>query len=92
MFKFKKKKKWPLMGPIGVDSLSEVGRRLKWLERDLIKHGMGIAQDSLEVEPQGDKYVDITLHVVLFKNPVKDVIPKECKLCQEIEKHTMSST
>lgn len=85
MFKFKLKKKNPLMGPIGVGSLAEVGYRLKWLERDLIKHGMGIAQDSLEVEPQGSKYVDITLHVVLFKNPVKDVIPKECKLCQEIE-------
>ena len=84
MFKFKKKK-WPLMGPVGVGSLAEVGRRLKWLERDLMKHGMGIAQDSLDIEPQGDKYVDITLHVVLFKNPVKDVIPKECKLCQELE-------
>lgn len=88
----KLKKKNPLMGQIGVDSLAEVGRRLKYLERALIKHGMAVAADSLNVEPQGDKYVDITLHVVLFKNPVKDVIPKECKLCQEIEKRTMSST
>lgn len=93
MFGFKSKKKRRMfMGPIGVNSLAEVGRRLRWLERDLMKHGMGVAQDSLDVTPTGDKYVDVYLHVVLFKNPIKDVIPKECKLCQEIEKHTTSST
>lgn len=74
---FKRKKKNLFMGPIGVDSLAEVGKRLKYLERALVKHGMGIAADSLEVEPTGNKYVDVLLHVVLFKHAIKGGIPKE---------------
>lgn len=74
---FRRKKKNPFMGPVGVDSLAEVGRRLKYLERALMKHGMGIAADSLEVEPAGNKYVDVLLHVVLFKHAIKGGIPKE---------------
>lgn len=74
---FKRKKKNPFMGPVGVDSLAEVGRRLKYLEKALMKHGMGIAADSLNVEPAGNKYVDVLLHVVLFKNAIKGGIPEE---------------
>ena len=74
---FKRKKKNPFMGPIGVDSLAEVGRRLKYLEKALMKHGMAIALDSLNVEPEGNKYVDVFLHVVLFKNAIKGGIPEE---------------
>ena len=74
---FKRKKKNHFMGPIGVDSLTEVGRRLKYLEKALMKHGMAVAADSLNVEPAGDKYVDILLHVVLFKNAIKCGIPEE---------------
>lgn len=75
MFKFKKKN--PFMGPIGVDSLTEVGKRLKYLERALMKHGMAVAADSLNVEPTGNKYVDVLLHIVLFKNAIKGSIPEE---------------
>ena len=74
---FKRKKKNPFMGPIGVDSLAEVGRRLKYLEKALMKHGMAVAADSLNVEPAGNKYVDVLLHVVLFKNAIKCGIPEE---------------
>ena len=73
----KRKKKNPFMGPIGVDSLAEVGRRLKYLERALMKHGMAVAADSLNVEPAENKYVDVFLHVVLFKNAIKGSIPEE---------------
>lgn len=74
---FKRKKKNPFMGPIGVDSLAEVGRRLKYLEKALMKHGMAVAADSLDVEPTGNKYVDVLLHVVLFKHVIKGGIPEE---------------
>ena len=66
------------MGPIGVKSLAEVGRRLKYLEKDLIKHGMGIsANTAVGIEPDGNRYTHITLDVVIFEHPVKDLIPKE---------------
>lgn len=73
----RRKKKNPFMGPIGVDSLAEVGKRLKYLEKALMKHGMAVATDSLNVEPTGNKYVDVLLHVVLFKNAIKGGIPEE---------------
>lgn len=85
MFKIFKKKN-PFMGPIGVKSLAEVGKRLKCLERDLIKHGMGIAADSLNVEPTGNRYVDVYLHVVLFQHAIKGTIPDEPALsCRCLE-------
>lgn len=74
---FKRKKKNHFMGSIGVGSLAEVGRRLKYLERALMKHGMAVAADSLNVEPTRNKYVDVFLHVVLFENAIKDSIPEE---------------
>ena len=74
---FRRKKKNPFMGPVGVDSLAEVGRRLKYLERDLMKHGMGVAADSLNVEPTGNKYVEINLRVIIFKHPLKELKGKE---------------
>lgn len=75
---FNKKKRRMFMGPIGVKSLAEVGRRLRYLEKDLIKHGMGIsANTAVDIEPDGNRYTHITLDVVIFEHPVKDIIPKE---------------
>lgn len=70
---FKKRKKGVPLNSIGVDSLKEVGDRLKYLERDLMKHGMGVAADSLNVEPTGNKYVEINLRVIIFKHPLREL-------------------